>query len=440
MCSKLLDLTYKETVAYLYQQLPAYQKVGKSAFKKDLTNIIKLCEFLDNPHLKFKSVHIAGTNGKGSCAHMLCSIFQEAGYTTGLYTSPHLVDFRERIKIDGNYIHKNTVISFVKKIQPILHKIQPSFFEITVAMAFHHFAKQKVDIAIIETGLGGRLDSTNIISPIISLITNIGLEHQHFLGDTLEKIAGEKAGIIKSKTPVVIGEYHKSTAIVFKEKTKQESASIYFAKDYYKTLSHEYQTKYSSQTILDISKSKQIQLKSDLKASYQSKNILSVLTAIDIINQETEFSISKKAIKKGIRHVTKNTNFLGRWQQINSRPTVVLDCAHNADGIKEIVQQLQIIKAKKIYIIYGCVSDKDLEKITKLLPKKASYYLTEPKVARAKPVIEIAAAFKRRKLNIEYSSTYPIQCLKQALKQASKEDFILITGSVFLVASFVGFK
>ncbi|MEZ5009633.1 MAG: folylpolyglutamate synthase/dihydrofolate synthase family protein [Chitinophagales bacterium] len=430
-------MNYNDTIAYLFEQLPAYQRVGKSAFKKDLTNIIKLCSYLDHPQNKFKSIHIAGTNGKGSTAHMLSSIFQTAGYKTGLYTSPHLIDFRERIKINGQYIHKNSVISFVKKIKPIIDEVQPSFFEITVAMAFYAFARQKVDIAIIETGLGGRLDSTNIIQPLLSVITNIGLEHQDILGETLAEIAFEKAGIIKRNTPVVIGAYLNETKPVFENKSKAENASIHFAQNHYKSIQIEVESSFTSHTILNNYTNKSIDVKCDLKARYQSKNIITVLETIDLVNYYTDFKINTNTVEKGLRNVILNTNFWGRWQQIDQSPNVILDCAHNADGIVEIGYQLALEKYDQLHIIYGCVADKDLKKITALLPKSAQYYITEPPLQRAKSFEDTKTEFLQNGLNISFASQDPKLCLAQALNSAQKNDLILITGSVFLVACFL---
>lgn len=430
-------MNYQDTLTYLYEQLPAYQRVGKSAFKKDLTNIIKLCELLGNPQKQFRSIHIAGTNGKGSTAHMLASIFQTAGYATGLYTSPHLIDFRERIKIDGIYIHKNSVISFVKKVQPAIESIKPSFFEITVAMAFYAFAKQKVDIAIIETGLGGRLDSTNIITPLLSVITNIGLEHQEILGYTLAEIAFEKAGIIKPQIPVVIGAYTKETQPVFYNIAKERQSPIYYAQDQYKIIDIAIGDRVTKHTIKSLEDNSVTSISCDLKATYQSKNIITVLEAIQQINRYTTFKINQKTIAKALNNVIGQTHFWGRWQQIKDVPRVIVDCAHNADGIQEINHQLSVEKYQNLHIIYGCVSDKDLNTITSILPTKARYYITEPPLPRAKPFENTRQAFIKNNLKVEFAAQDPKICLSMVLKNADKDDLVLITGSVFLIACFL---
>lgn len=427
-------MNYQQTIDFLYKQLPAYQKVGAKAFKKDLTNILQLCAALGNPHKKFKSIHIAGTNGKGSTAHMLAAVCQAEGYSTGLYTSPHLIDFRERIKINGQLIHKNSVIQFVKRIEPLIYKIKPSFFEITVAMAFYHFANKKVDVAIIETGLGGRLDSTNIIQPILSIITNISLEHQQFLGDTLAQIAGEKAGIIKPNIPVVIGSYQKETAPVFEKVAKQANSALVFAKNMFHTTKVKNQLNYNTYTISNSYKNTTNNFECDLKGAYQVENITTVLTSLAVLNKNTDLKVSSKSIKNGLKNTCFFTNFLGRWQTVQNEPKVIVDCAHNAAGIESIFRDFKLEKNIQLRIIFGCVSDKDLEKIAYLLPKNANYYVTQPSVARAKPFKETAATLQQSGLNIIDMDKTPSKILKKAINDSDKTDFILIIGSVFLVA------
>lgn len=428
-------MTYQATIDYLFTKLPAYQRVGKSAFKKDLTNIIALCEHLGHPHKKIKSIHIAGTNGKGSTAHILASIFQEAGYKTGLYTSPHLIDFRERIKLNGEYISKQAIIGFVKKIQPLIDKIKPSFFEITVAMAFYTFARKNVDIAIIETGLGGRLDSTNIIQPLMSLITNIGLDHQQFLGETIKEIAFEKAGIIKATTPVIIGDRNKTTAKIFKKKAKAEKAPLTFAEDELCIEKFELTANYAKYSVKELNGKKQVKLKCALKGHYQQKNVLLAIAAVQQLNKlNDEICISDKQLKLGLKHVVSNTKFWGRWQIVQTKPSIVLDCAHNVEGIQSIRKHLKLEQFKQLHIVYGCVGDKDVQSIAQLLPKKAKVYITQPTVQRARPYKSTSKAFKKAGFKVTASDSDISVVLKAAQQNASKNDLILITGSVFLVA------
>ncbi|MCX6182524.1 MAG: bifunctional folylpolyglutamate synthase/dihydrofolate synthase [Bacteroidetes bacterium] len=399
-------MTYKETVDFLFSQLPVYQVVGQSAYKADLHNIIALQKVLGNPENKFKSVHVAGTNGKGSVTHMLASVLQEAGYKTGIYCSPHLIDFRERIKVDGVMIPEEEVVSFVEKYTPLFKHIEPSFFEYTTALAFHFFAKEKVDIAIVEVGLGGRLDSTNIIVPELSVITNIGLDHTNILGDTLEKIAFEKAGIIKAGIPVVIGERQAATENVFRAVAVEKSAPLEYAQP--------------------------VAMKSDLKGFYQKENIASAIAALRKL-QQAGWKISDENIANGLMNVVRNTAFIGRWQTLAAHPTVVCDTGHNKEGIEQVVKQLKEEKCKKLHIVWGSVNDKDQSKILPLLPKHAVYYFCQPAIARALPVDELqqlASAFELK--GAQYSS--PVNAVKAALSAAGVEDFIFIGGSTFVVA------
>jgi dihydrofolate synthase/folylpolyglutamate synthase len=389
-----------------------YQRQGKTAFKKDLSNTLKLANHLDNPENKFKSVHVAGTNGKGSTSHMLASVLQEAGYKVGLYTSPHLKDFRERIKINGKEVSKQFVIGFIKRNQVFFEANKLSFFEMTVGMAFDYFAKQKVDIAVIEVGMGGRLDSTNIVTPEISVITNIGLDHTQFLGNTLEAIAFEKGGIIKPNIPVVIGETQKETTPVFKELVKKNNSKITFA----------------DRTIDEV-------MKTDLLGSYQAKNVKTVLQTIKEL-QGKGFNISKKHIEKGLLEVVNNTGLLGRWQVLNTSPKVVCDTGHNREGLTYVMQQLKNETFNTLHIVFGVVNDKDLSSIVDLLLKNATYYFCKPDIPRGLDAEKLKQ--KLSKYNIigkAYGSVN--EAYKTALNIAKKEDFIFIGGSTFVVAEII---
>jgi dihydrofolate synthase/folylpolyglutamate synthase len=427
-------LTYQQTIDFLYEQLPVYQKIGIKAYKKDLTNIKLLCEALDHPQLKFKSIHIAGTNGKGSTSHMLASICQAAGLKTGLYTSPHLVDFRERIKVNGELMNKNSVIQFVKKIKSLIFEIEPSFFEITVAMAFYYFEKQKIDIAIIETGLGGRLDSTNIILPILSVITNISLEHQAILGDTLPLIAAEKAGIIKSNIPVVIGQYQNETAPVFEQVAKKQNAALFYSQNMFHVNKVEHKLNYIKYTISDSYNNTNREYNCELKGIYQAENITTVLSCVAVLKQHKLVSISERALKSGLQYTVSNTHFLGRWQTLQEKPKIIVDCAHNAAGIASIFNFPIQESYQQLHIIFGCVADKDLSEIVRLLPKNAKYYITQPTNDRARHFNDTAIAFQNEGLHIVGQDQNPTNMLNFAKKNAAPQDLILVIGSVFLVA------
>lgn len=406
-------MNYTDTINWLFSQLPMYQRQGKTAFKKDLTNILALSKHLDFPEKKFKSVHVGGTNGKGSTSHMLASILQEAGYKVGLYTSPHLKDFRERIKVNSKCIRKNCVINFVKRNQSFLEKQGLSFFEMTVGMAFEHFAKQKVDVAIIEVGLGGRLDSTNIITPEVSVITNIGLDHTQFLGTTLAEIAFEKAGIMKPNIPVVIGETHPETVTVFNKIATAQNSKTYFAENF------KVPSSYSS----------------DLKGSYQVHNIKTSLQTITIL-QEKEFSITTKHLKKGLQNVVKNTGLQGRWQILSDNPKIILDTAHNKEGLSYTLKQLQDEKFETLHIVLGVVDDKNLDSILPLFPTNASYYFCQANVPRAldKRILSQKAS-QYNLLGNTYSSVQV--ALENAIHNAHKTDVIYVGGSTFVVAEVV---
>lgn len=404
--------TYQETINWLFTNLPMFQRVGASAMKADLTNITALCEYLGNPQKKFKSVHIAGTNGKGSTSHMLASIFQEAGYKVGLTTSPHLKDFRERIRVNGVMVDEEFVIDFVEKHEEKIIQQKASFFEIAIAMAFEYFAQQKVDIAIIETGLGGRLDSTNIILPELSVITNIGLDHTQFLGDTLDKIALEKAGIIKPNTAVVIGETTTETKSVFEQISKERNADVLFAED------------------------KHFQdLPSDLKGSYQIKNKRTVLTAIEQL-QKQNWNISGENIANGLLNVVNNTSLRGRWDVLGHDPLIVADTAHNPHGLVEVSKQINEQAYNQLHLVLGFVNDKDVLSILKFFPKKATYYFCQPDVPRQYTIDELYKIIPEEIKDKHFFDTVE-KALLAAKKNASENDMIYIGGSTFVVAEVI---
>lgn len=424
-------MTYQQTLDFLYQQLPMFSRIGAAAYKKDLTNTIALCNKINNPHNTFKSIHIAGTNGKGSTSHMLAAILQKAGYKVGLYTSPHLKDFRERIKINGQMCSEDFVVNFVEKIKPTIEEIEPSFFELTVAMAFQYFADEKVDIAVIETGLGGRLDSTNIISPILSVITNIGLDHTNMLGTILPEIAFEKAGIIKHKTPVVIGEYLSETKQVFIDKATSMQAKIVFAQNEIKSVYQDYDSDNHLLRIGTIHNNKEQIYVLDLPGIYQSKNIITVLAACNELNN-LGYDLSYEVIISALSQVQKLAGLYGRWQRIATNPNIILDVAHNVDGIKQVVQQLQQIQYKDLHIIIGMVKDKDVSAVLGLLPKNANYYFTKAQIERAmyeKDLQQMAATH-----NLNGNCYAEVNAAIEAAKKvANTNDLILVCGSVFLV-------
>ena len=402
-------MTYQETVNWMFTQLPMYQKQGKTAFKKDLTNTLLLANHLNNPQHKFKSIHVAGTNGKGSSSHMLASVLQEAGYKVGLYTSPHLKDFRERIKINGVEVSKQFVIGFIKRNKAFFKSNPLSFFEMTVGMSFDYFAKQKVDIAIIEVGLGGRLDSTNIIIPEVSLITNIGYDHTQFLGETLPLIASEKAGIIKSNVPVVISETQNETKPVFEKVANKNNSKIYFADQIIKA-------KYST----------------DLLGDYQKINIKGVLKTIKILQQK-KYKISDLNIKNGLLNVVKNTGLKGRWQILQTKPKIICDTAHNKEGLSITMTQLQKEQFNNLHIVFGVVNDKDLSQIFSLLPKKATFYFCKPDVPRGLDQNILRDQFLGEGF-VGESYLSVKEAVDEARSRASDDDVIYIGGSTFVVA------
>jgi dihydrofolate synthase/folylpolyglutamate synthase len=427
-------MNYDQTLEYLFTQLPMFSRVGAAAYKADLTNTVALCEALGNPQHQFKSIHIAGTNGKGSTSHMLASILQTAGYKTGLYTSPHLVDFRERIKIDGDYCSKDFVVAFTEKIKPLIEAIQPSFFEITVAMAFSYFAEQKVDIAVIEVGLGGRLDSTNIITPEVSVITNIGLDHTQFLGNTIPEIAGEKAGIIKKDIPCVISEYTAETMPVFE--AAANNTTITYASDVYSIQHTKYAHDYLQVDIANNVTGATNTYSLDLNGSYQAKNVLGVLTAVGIL-QTKGWKITNENIATGLSHVKANTGLYGRWQVIGSNPTTVVDVAHNVAGIQTLLEQIAQINYTHLHLVFGMVKDKDIDSVLALLPAQATYYFTKAQIERA---IDAQELHQKAGVYGLQGNTYLTvnEGIAAAKKQAQPTDLIVVCGSVFLVGEMEG--
>lgn len=414
-------MNYTETIDYLFSQFPMYQRQGKSAYKADLSNSIFLDKITNHPHRNFKTIHIAGSNGKGSVSHMLSAILQSAGYKVGLYTSPHLLDFRERIRVNREMISEDGVIQFVTSYKDKWHEIQPSFFEITVAMAFDFFSKMEVDIAIIETGLGGRLDSTNIISPELSVITNISLDHTAILGHTLEAIASEKAGIIKPNTPVVIGEKQPETEEVFREAANRQNAPLTFASDMIKV-------EPIDQTFL-LNKE---EIKTDLPGFYQAKNLATALQAIDTLTLKG-YDIEKRQIAEGLANVKSLTGLRGRWETLSTEPLVICDTGHNEAGIKFIVTQLDALKKDKIHMVLGMVNDKDLDSILPFLPKEAIYYFTQPSIFRALAKEELKSISEKYGLNGELFNT-PKEALSAAKNNAEANDIVFVGGSTFMVA------
>lgn len=403
-------MTYQETLDWMFRQLPMYQREGKTAFKKDLTNTLLLANHLGNPHTKFKSIHVAGTNGKGSTSHMLAAVLQSAGYSVGLYTSPHLRDFRERIRVNGKKASKQFVVDFIEENKPFLSANKLSFFEMTVGMAFQYFAQENVDIAVIEVGLGGRLDSTNIITPELSIITNIGLDHTQFLGETLPEIANEKAGIIKENIPVVIGEYHHETLPVFQKIANSKLAPLILAFEAPKT-----------------------SFKTSLLGNYQKYNVQTVVTAIRNLNG---FVVSDNDIENGLLQVSSLTGLLGRWQIINESPKVICDTAHNTEGLSIVMHQLQTESYEKLHLVIGMVSDKNIDGIIDLFPKNAKYYFCKPNIPRGMDATILKEKFSKYELYGEIYSSVS-KAYEVALSKASGNDIVYVGGSTFVVAEII---
>ena len=426
-------MTYEETLHYLYTSTPLFQNVGKDAYKEGLENTYELDKHFGHPHKQFKTIHIAGTNGKGSCSHTLAAILQSAGYKTGLYTSPHLVDFRERIRVNGTPVPKDYVTSFVEENRSFFEPLHPSFFELTTAMAFKYFAEQHVDVAIIEVGLGGRLDCTNIIMPDMCIITNISLDHTQFLGNTLEKIAKEKAGIIKSGIPVVIGETSTETRTVFQNKAAGTHAPITFAED--ESLVEDWKTGTDGYRIYQTKD--YANLKGELGGLYQIKNTNTILTAIRQLKQ-IGYTITEQDVRNGFANVCKLTGLMGRWQTIETSPKIICDTGHNVGGISYIVEQLKLETYKHLHIVIGMVNDKDISGVLSLLPKDAYYYFTQASVKRALPAEEMAQ--KAYAANLQGSYYDNVQtALEVAKAKADKDDLIFVGGSSFIVADLLTF-
>ena len=426
-------MNYKETLEYLFNSAPLFQHVGKDAYKEGLENTNTLDAHFGYPHRSFKTIHVAGTNGKGSCSHTLAAILQSAGYKVGLYTSPHLVDFRERIRINGTTISQAYVVDFVAKERRFFEPLHPSFFELATAMAFNYFAEEKVDIAVIEVGLGGRLDCTNIIQPDLSIITNISFDHTQFLGDTLGKIAEEKAGIIKPHTPVVIGETTSETRPVFEKKAKKMQAPIIFAenenwieKSYINEIGRRiYQTKLFPK------------LEGELGGLCQEKNTSTLLSAIKVL-QEIGYSINEGHIRKGFSNVCQLTGLMGRWQKLSTQPTLICDTGHNVGGIKYIVEQLSLQTYKQLHIVMGMVNDKDIRSVLAMLPKEATYYFTKASVKRALPEDQLQQLANQ--ISLKGNTYSDVQsAVKAAYINADKDDLIFVGGSSFIVADLLSF-
>lgn len=404
--------TYQETVEWLFRQLPMYQQLGDKAYRVDLTNIRKLTAHLYNPHLKFKSIHVGGTNGKGSVSHMLASVLQEAGLKVGLYTSPHLKSFTERIKINGREIGEEAVIKFVEENKSFFEKERLSFFEMTVGLAFEYFAQEAVDVAIIEVGLGGRLDSTNIITPELSVITNIGYDHTSILGNTLAEIATEKAGIIKEGVPVVIGESHTETLPVFRKTSSERNAALFLAQEY----TGESYT-------------------SDLKGSYQKKNIQTVLKALEVL-KDRQWPVSSEVTERGLKKVVSNTGLRGRWEVLRAFPKTICDTAHNKEGLEYTMRQLQEEEYEQLHLVFGVVRDKDLSAILPLLPREANFYFCCPNIPRGMPATELKEkAAEYQLVGESYNSVS--DAYAASLKVAGKSDVIYVGGSTFTVAEII---
>ena len=429
-------MTYSQTIEFLFSQLPAYHRIGKAAYRSDLKNTILLDNYFKNPHLKYPAIHVAGTNGKGSVSHMIASVLQEAGHKTGLYTSPHLKDFRERIKVNGKMIAENDVVTFVAKHREIIEAMKPSFFEMTVAMAFNYFAECNIDVAVIEVGLGGRLDSTNIINPVLSVITNIGHDHMELLGDTFEKIAVEKSGIIKRKIPVLISETQPETENVFIKKANESDSQIFFADKFFSCyLKKSDGTKGERRYLMtELSTGYIYEGTMLLGGDYQSKNLQAVFTAFNILRDVFEFS--ERNITEGIRKVVLNTGLYGRWQILSIAPLTICDTGHNREGLEYVLDQIRHVPKSALHIILGFVNDKDLKSVLPLFPKDAYYYFTKASVPRA--LKEEILQFEASKYGLTGESYSDVKtALSSARKNAKKSDMIFIGGSTFIVAEVI---
>ena len=426
-------MNYTETIDFLYSRLPVYHRIGKAAYKSDLGNSLALDRYFGFPHRRFNSVHIAGTNGKGSVSHIVASVLQEAGYRTGLYTSPHLKDYRERIRISGEMIPEDKIVSFVEKNWKVIELVGPSFFEMSVAMAFDYFSRENIDIAVIETGLGGRLDSTNIISPVLSVITNIGHDHMDLLGNTLEEIAGEKAGIIKQGIPVVIGESQEKTKAIFISRGASLSSPVVFADEDYLCTAAEFEpeTGIRNFCLRDLRTDMKYDLSSPLGGDYQESNIQTAIKIFEMLSGR--YNLNFGHFKDGLRNVVRNTGLAGRWQVLGKRPLVICDTGHNKDGLQHVITQLKSLKAKNLHMVIGFVNDKDLSSILPMFPVKAKYYFTRSSVPRAlDPELLRRQALSCGLKGKVYSNVGA--AIASATGNASPEDLIFIGGSTFVVA------
>lgn len=409
-----------------------FSRMGSAAYKKDLTNIRLLCEQLGNPQEGIRTIHVGGTNGKGSVSHMLAATLQTAGYRTGLYTSPHLFDFRERIRVDGAMIDKDFVIGFTERIRPLIEQVEPSFFEITVLMAFEYFRQKEVDVAIIEVGLGGRLDSTNIITPQLSVITNIGWDHMNILGDTLEAIATEKAGIIKQGIPVVIGEKKAATEMVFRDTATQKQAPLYFAEERFTVQRHQWQEGRLQVEILDRNSSTLHSYALELQGIYQLQNICTVLQSVALL-QEQGYAITEEQLDHALQNTIGLTGLHGRWEVIGQEPTIVLEVAHNKDGIEKMLQHLSSVRYEQLHLVTGMVKDKDIDSVLSLMPQQAQYYFTNAQIPRALPAAELAE--KAAALGLKGKVYEDVNVALEAAKRAAgPKDLVIVCGSIFLVA------
>ncbi len=431
-------MTYSQTLDYLFAQLPMYHRVGAQAYKADLCNTIALCELLGNPQNSFKSIHVTGTNGKGSVSHLLASILQTAGFRTGLYTSPHLKDFRERIRVDGKMINKDYVTSFIKNYHQQFEPIKPSFFELTVGMAFHYFREQQVEIAVVEVGLGGRLDSTNIITPLLSVITNVSFDHTQLLGDTLEKIAVEKAGIIKEGIPVVIGETQKDTENIFLEKAVACKSEITFADKHFRVENFGVTGRTNNRCSMDVYREKKpeiIKLISPLAGLYQQKNMCTLMAAVEQLNRQG-FDLPTKVIRKGVLDVVKRTGLAGRWQILSRNPLTICDTGHNEGGLHEVLSQIAITPHNHLHFVFGVVNDKILDPILRMLPVDATYYFCKPDIPRGLDAASLqqSAIEAGLKGNCFASVT---SALSAAQRAAGAGDLVFVGGSTFVVAEVI---
>lgn len=429
-------MNYQETIDFLFSYLPMFQRIGAAAYKADISNTVEFMAELGNPERKFKSIHIAGTNGKGSSSHLIASILREKGLKVGLHTSPHLKDFRERIKVDNKMCEEEFVVKFVEDNKALIERLKPSFFETAVAMAFSYFAQENVDIAIIEVGMGGRLDSTNVINPLACLITNISFDHVQFLGNTLEKIAVEKAGIIKENTPVVISQTQQETRKVFEEKAKEKQSNVYFADDYLSANNVRYELGLLTMDVMQEGKTRFVNLQSSLSGYYQQKNILGVIGLIDTLNTHYNFQISDENIINGVKNLPTNYPILGRWQILSKSPLTICDTGHNEDGLNYVIEQIKNTPHEKLRFVLAMVNDKDVDKVLSMLDKTAEYYLSQANIPRALSIEDLAIKAKENGLSFSTYKTIK-QALEKAQKDANEKDLVFVGGSTFTVAEVV---